>query len=130
MDRHEQVVKLGSIYLAGTTYEWPSNFGNNVSLSYTRHIKRGMELSFPVVLWGLVVSRSYLVEHGAFSPEDLTAIIGAFEDCLLSLGLTKRSDPVTLEVAKRIIDLAKSSRDVSSAFLRDQVLQSFKNVAA
>ena len=99
-------------------------------MSYARHIKRGMELSFPVVLWGLVVSRSYLVEHGAFSPEDLTAIIGAFEDCLLSLGLTKRSDPVTLEVAKRIIDLAKRSRDVSSAFLRDQVLQSFKNVAA
>ena len=85
---------------------------------------------FQWLLWGLVVSRPYLVEHGAFSPEDLTAIIGAFEDCLLSLGLTKRSDPVTLEVAKRIIKLAKSSRDVSSAFLRDQVLQSFKNVAA
>ena len=76
------------------------------------------------------MSRPYLVEHGAFSPEDVTAIVAAFEDCLLSLGLTKRSDPVTLEVAKRIINLAKSSRDISSAFLRDQVLQSFKNVAA
>jgi len=72
----------------------------------------------------VVPVRPYLVEHGAFTPEDVTLIMSAFEDCLTTLGLTKPSDPTVLVVAKRVIELAKLGI-VSPTDLRDQVLRSF-----
>ena len=59
----------------------------------------------------------------AFTPEEAQVLIGAFEDTLLALNLTDREDPITLLVAKRIIELAKEGeRDPSR--LRDLTIAS------
>jgi hypothetical protein len=51
--------------------------------------------------------RSVLKDDHAFSPEDVTAITNAFENCLSKLGLRDRTDPATMAVAKVVIELAK-----------------------
>jgi hypothetical protein len=43
----------------------------------------------------------------AFSPEELEFVVGAFEDTLSALELRKREDPLTLSVARCILNLAK-----------------------
>jgi len=43
----------------------------------------------------------------AFTPEDAEVLILAFEDTLKVLRLVDREDPVTMLVARTIIDLAK-----------------------
>jgi len=43
----------------------------------------------------------------AFSAEEATVLIEAFEDTLRALKLTDREDPITLLVAKRVVELAK-----------------------
>jgi hypothetical protein len=75
-------------------------------------------------LWGCLVRIPYLVEHGVFSSDDVTAITAAFEDCQLALGLTKPSDPAVLALAKRLVELAKQG-ETNPIRLRDKVLQSF-----
>ena len=57
----------------------------------------------------------------SFTPEEADVLIGAFEDVLQTLRLTDRDDPVTLLVARTIVDLAKAGeRDRSK--LRDIAL--------
>jgi hypothetical protein len=47
-------------------------------------------------------------EYGpVFEPEDVTAIAAAFEAALSKLRLTDRKDPMTMTIAKLIIQLAK-----------------------
>ena len=49
-----------------------------------------------------------LLEHDhAFTPEDVKVLIDAFEDTLRALRLHDREDPLTMAVAKIIIELAK-----------------------
>jgi hypothetical protein len=43
----------------------------------------------------------------AFSPEDITVLVSAFESALDQIGLVNREDPLTLMVAKQIIAAAK-----------------------
>ena len=43
----------------------------------------------------------------AFSAEEARVLIEAFEDTLRALKLTDREDPITLLVAKRVVELAK-----------------------
>jgi hypothetical protein len=50
----------------------------------------------------LLLERDYL-----FAPDDVGALVAAFEQALTALGLTDRTDPATTLVAKTIIDLAK-----------------------
>jgi hypothetical protein len=53
-------------------------------------------------------------------------LVTAFEDALRELQLTNREDPVTLTVAKLIIDLAnQGERD--PVRLRDQALESLRS---
>ena len=66
-----------------------------------------------------------LLDGGAFSPEDITAITAAFEDTLRAMGLVDRKDPAVQMVAKRMIELARNERN--AILLRDAVLKSFKN---
>ena len=66
-----------------------------------------------------------LLEGASFSPEELTAIARAFEDCLLALKLD-RSDPTVTIVAKRTIELARLGQH-DQVSLREAVLKSFKN---
>ena len=43
----------------------------------------------------------------AFSAAEAKVLIEAFEDTLRALKLTDREDPITLLVAKRVVELAK-----------------------
>jgi hypothetical protein len=43
----------------------------------------------------------------AFSAEEAKVLIEAFEDTLRALKLNDREDPITLLVAKRVVELAK-----------------------
>ena len=47
------------------------------------------------------------INDNAFSPEDVTILIDAFEAALKALALKVREDPLTLRVARYIIELAK-----------------------
>jgi hypothetical protein len=48
------------------------------------------------------------IHNESFAPEDVAALVTAYEDVLRTLGLTDRNDPVTVLVAKTIIEVAKS----------------------
>jgi hypothetical protein len=49
-----------------------------------------------------------LLQHSAFTPEDIHPIATAYEDCLRILKLTNRSDPLTEIIAKAIIEIAQT----------------------
>ena len=49
-----------------------------------------------------------LLQHSAFTPEDIASISAAYEDCLRILKLTNRSDPLTEIIAKAIFDIAQT----------------------
>jgi hypothetical protein len=48
-----------------------------------------------------------LAKQHAFTPDEIKLLVTAFEEALRKLQLKDRSDPATLLVAKRIIELAK-----------------------
>ena len=66
-------------------------------------------------------------EYGpVFEPEDVTAIAAAFEAALSKLRLTDRKDPMTMTIAKLIIQLAKDGeRDLQR--LCDGALEILRN---
>ncbi len=47
-----------------------------------------------------------LLQHSAFTPEDIAPISAAYEDCLRILKLADRSDPLTDIIAKAIFAIA------------------------
>jgi hypothetical protein len=49
-----------------------------------------------------------LLQHPAFTPEDIAPISAAYEDCLRILKLTNRSDPLTEIIAKAIFEIAQT----------------------
>ena len=49
-----------------------------------------------------------LLQHSAFTPEDIGPIVAAYEDCLRVLKLTNRSDPLTEIIAKAIFAIAQT----------------------
>jgi hypothetical protein len=51
--------------------------------------------------------RAILEHDHSFSRDDIAALTEAFEACLSKLRLADRDDPVTMAVAKAIIELAK-----------------------
>jgi hypothetical protein len=68
-----------------------------------------------------------LLEHNdAFSPEDVQVLLGAFDDTVRALNLTDRERPLTMMVAKLIIEFAKEGeRDPDR--LRDLVVKSLRS---
>jgi hypothetical protein len=65
-----------------------------------------------------------LLEHDhSFDPNEVALLVAAFEGTLHALGLTNREDPVTLIVAKKIIQLAKDG-ERDPARLRDGAVKS------
>jgi hypothetical protein len=53
-----------------------------------------------------------LLDSNVFNPEEVTILRDVFEDTLRALKLVDRSDPVTLLIAKKIIELAhRGERD-------------------
>jgi hypothetical protein len=49
-----------------------------------------------------------LLQHSAFTPEDIAPIGAAYEDCLRILKLTNPSDPLSEIIAKAIIEIAQT----------------------
>ena len=45
-----------------------------------------------------------LLDNNTFGPDEITVMIGAFEDTLRALEMVDRNDPVTLLIAKKIIE--------------------------
>jgi hypothetical protein len=69
--------------------------------------------------------RRFLEGDRSFGPGEIEVLVTAFEGALLELKLNDREDPVTLTVARRIIELAKQGeRDADR--LRDRALESFR----
>jgi hypothetical protein len=67
-----------------------------------------------------------LLEHGhAFTPEDVKVLIEAFEETLRALKLADREDPLTMTVAKLIIEFAKEG-DRDPNRLRDLVVKTLR----
>jgi hypothetical protein len=64
-----------------------------------------------------------LIQQQAFAPDDITKLVTAFNETLGALGLANREDPVTLQVARKIIELAtQGERDPIR--LRDAAVKS------
>jgi len=49
-----------------------------------------------------------LLQQSAFTPEQISPMVAAYEDCLRELKLADRSDPITEIVAKAIIEIAQT----------------------
>jgi hypothetical protein len=49
-----------------------------------------------------------LLQQSAFTPEQISPMVAAYEDCLRVLRLADRSDPITEIVAKAIIEIAQT----------------------
>ena len=70
--------------------------------------------------------RRFLEANRSFGPGGIEVLVQAFEDALRELQLNDREDPVTLTVAKRIIELAnQGERD--PVRLRDRALESLRS---
>ena len=70
--------------------------------------------------------RRALEGHLSFGPGEIEVLVTAFEDALRELQLSDREDPVTLTVAKRLIELAnEGERD--PVRLRDRALESLRS---
>jgi hypothetical protein len=52
--------------------------------------------------------RALIENDSAFGPEDIANLAVAFDAALSKLGLVDRKDPMTMTVAKLIIELAKN----------------------
>ena len=63
-----------------------------------------------------------LLKRHAFTPEEVKVLIDAFEDTLRTLKLVDREDPLTIMVAKIIVEMAKEG-ERDPARLRDLALQ-------
>jgi hypothetical protein len=73
--------------------------------------------------------RQYLRGDVAFGPEDLAAMLAAFDEALRKLGLNDRTDKVTELVARQIISIAKQG-ERDPARLCDAVVRAFKEDGA
>jgi hypothetical protein len=48
------------------------------------------------------------LQNAAFAPEDIAPLVAAYEDCLRTLKLSDRSDPIVQVLAKKIIEIAQT----------------------
>ena len=62
---------------------------------------------------------------GVFGPQELRDITEAFEAVLKDMGLTDRTDPATIVLAKLTIELAKQGQ-FDAASLRARILKEMK----
>lgn len=68
-----------------------------------------------------------LLDHAVFNPEEIAMLRDVFEDTLRALNLADRSDPVTMLVAKKLIELA-SQGERDAGRLREAALRAFVGV--
>ena len=53
-------------------------------------------------------SNGAFLQNVAFAPEDIAPLVAAYEDCLRTLKLSDRSDPIAQVLAKKIIEIAQT----------------------
>jgi hypothetical protein len=70
--------------------------------------------------------RRFLEGDRSFGPGEIEVLVTAFEDALRELQLSDREDPVTLTVARRVIELAKQG-ERDPVRLRDRALESLRS---
>src|SRR5215468_4089014 len=58
--------------------------------------------------WSATVAIYRLLQNAAFAPEDIAPLVAAYEDCLRTLKLSDRSDPIAQVLAKKIIEIAQT----------------------
>jgi hypothetical protein len=75
--------------------------------------------------WAVPIRLLLAENSGVFGPEELHDIAKAFEAVLKDMGLTDRKGPVTITLAKLMIELAKQGQ-FTAASLRDRVLKEMK----
>ncbi len=66
-----------------------------------------------------------LLEHHAFSPEDVKVLVGAYADTLRALNLADRDDQLKMTVAKLIIEFAGEG-ELDPTRLRDLVVKALR----
>jgi hypothetical protein len=75
------------------------------------------------------MGRAYSVsvggEPGVFGPQDIQAIVAAFEALLKDFGLTDRTDPATMMLARLTFEVAQQGK-FDAASLRTRVLEVMK----
>jgi hypothetical protein len=49
-----------------------------------------------------------LLQNSPFGPEDIEHLVAAYEQTLRELGLTDRNDPLSLAVAKKVIEVRQT----------------------
>jgi len=49
-----------------------------------------------------------LLQNSPLGPEDIERLVVAYEQTLRELGLTDRNDPLTLVIAKKVIEIGQS----------------------
>jgi hypothetical protein len=62
---------------------------------------------------------------GVFGPQDIQAIVAAFEALLKDFGLTDRTDPATMMLARLTFEVAQQGK-FDAASLRTRVLEVMK----
>jgi hypothetical protein len=63
---------------------------------------------FSFLDWSATMAIYRFLQNSAFAPEDIAPLVAAYEDCLRSLKLSDRSDPISEMVAKKIIEIAQT----------------------
>jgi hypothetical protein len=62
---------------------------------------------------------------GVFGPQDIQAVVAAFEALLKDFGLTDRTDPATMMLARLTFEVAQQGK-FDAASLRTRVLEVMK----
>ena len=65
-----------------------------------------------------------LLKKTAFDPDEISRLVGAYEDILTALGLSNRADPITEIVAAKVIEVAKTG-ELDRTRLKQLVLEQF-----
>jgi hypothetical protein len=67
----------------------------------------------------------------AFSPEDVERLATAYEDALKALRIVNRADPITVVIAKRIIEAAQTgirdSKELCALGIKDLQTPTIRN---
>ena len=107
--------------------------GGRFLSSFVTDVARGFELdyrleaiSYPAYYRPCRMPIRLIIKNDhAFSPDEAKRLVEAFEDTLRALKLVDREDPVTMLVAKRIIELAKQG-ERDPVQLRERTLKTIQ----
>jgi hypothetical protein len=78
---------------------------------------------FNLPIWGkITMPLCAHVNERAFTPEQISRLISAFEDALTALQINDRNDPMAKKIAQAMIEIADADPDCTVAALRARTL--------